>query len=53
MMVHKLCPMWRKHTILLFNLKLFKTYWFCKYCPLRQMRGVGRAYRITIGEENV
>ena len=50
--LHTLCPMWRWHRDRTWNfLPIYRFHWFCKRCPLKQFNGVGRAYRITIGEE--
>jgi hypothetical protein len=46
---HKLCPSWRYHVKRTWNFQApFRVHWFCRWCPLRQFNGVGRAWRRTV-----
>jgi len=51
--IYKLCPAWRRHINIIWNLNVVKTHWYCKHCPLININGIGRAYRRTIEKETI
>jgi len=51
--IYKICPYWKRHVMATWNFQEIKDFhWWCKKCPMKQMNGVGRAYRRTIDKKN-
>lgn len=47
--LYKLCPAWRYHVARTWNMEPpFKTHWFCAKCPVKQLNGIGKAYRVAL-----
>gem|GEM_PF-4870518 len=48
LLLHKACPAYRRHVLSTWDFQPIRTFWFCRYCFIRSMSSVGRAYRRTL-----